>query len=85
MATLKATDVEYIGANADGGMVLGFSASEKVGFYGKAPVVQRAAAAAQATSAVGTASSADVTTGLKAAVIEIMNTLTAVGLWAGST
>jgi hypothetical protein len=33
-----------------------------------------------ATSAVGTASSADVTTTLKAAVIDIMNTLAALGL-----
>ena len=42
------------------------------------------AAAAQATSLVGTASSADVTSDLKAAVIEIMDTLKAVGLWKGS-
>lgn len=54
----------------------------KVGFYGTTPIVQRSGAA-QATSAVGTASSADVTTDLKAAVIEIMNTLQAVGLWKG--
>lgn len=85
MATLKGTDVQYIGANASGGMSLGYDATEKISFYGETPVVQRAAAAAQATSTVGTASSADVTTGLKAAVIEIMNTLTAIGIWAGST
>jgi hypothetical protein len=54
----------------------------KLGFYGTTPVAQRASAA-QATSLVGTASSADVTTDLKAAVIEIMNTLAAVGLWNG--
>ena len=58
------------------------SAGGTVGFYGTAPVTQRSSAA-QATSAVGTASSADVTTALKAAVIEIMNTLQAVGLWKG--
>lgn len=85
MATLKASDVEYVGSGMAGGTSLGISASEKISFYGVTPVVQRAAAAAQATSNVGTASSTDVTTGLKAAVIEIMNTLTAVGLWAGST
>ena len=61
----------------------GGSTSDKVAFYGTTPISQRAAAA-QATSAVGTASSADVTTDLKAAVIEIMNTLAAVGLWKGS-
>ena len=53
-----------------------------VGFYGTTPVTQRSSAA-QATSAVGTASSTDVTTALKAAVIEIMNTLQAIGLWKG--
>jgi hypothetical protein len=54
----------------------------KLGFYGTAPIAQRSGAA-QATSLVGTASSADVTSDLKAAVIEIMNTLAAVGLWNG--
>jgi hypothetical protein len=53
-----------------------------VGFYGKAPVAQRADAA-QATSLVGTASATAVDTNLKAAIIEIMNTLQAVGLWKG--
>jgi hypothetical protein len=54
----------------------------KIGFYGTTPIAQRSGAA-QATSLVGTASSADVTSDLKAAVIEIMNTLAAVGLWNG--
>jgi hypothetical protein len=54
----------------------------KAGFYGIAPIAQRAGAA-QATSLVGTASSADVTSDLKAAVIEIMDTLEALGLWNG--
>jgi hypothetical protein len=52
------------------------------GFYGATPIAQRSGAA-QATSLVGTASSADVTSDFKAAVIEIMNTLTALGLWNG--
>ena len=54
------------------------SATGKVGFYGTTPITQRTAAVA--TSAVGTASSTDVTTALKAAVIDIMNTLDARGL-----
>lgn len=62
---------------------VGASATSLVSFYGATPIAQRAGAA-QATSAVGTASSADVTTGLKAAVIEIMNTLAALGVWKGS-
>lgn len=61
----------------------GGATSDKVAFYGTTPVSQRAAAA-QATSLVATASSADVTSDLKAAVIEIMNTLTALGVWKGS-
>jgi hypothetical protein len=51
----------------------------KVGFYGTTPISLRTAAIA--TSAVATASSADVTTALKGAVIDIMNTLAALGLW----
>lgn len=51
--------------------------------YGSAPVAMRAAAA-QATSAVGTASATAVDTNLKAAVIEIMNTLIALGFWKGA-
>lgn len=66
-------DIDRIQMNAGG----------KAGFYGATPIVQRTGAA-QATSAVGTASSADVTTGLKAAVIELMNTMAALGLWRGS-
>lgn len=68
--------------NADG-TTLGYSTSDKVALYGVTAISQRAGAA-QATSLVGTASSADVTTDLKAAVLEIMNTLTAIGAWKGS-
>jgi hypothetical protein len=53
------------------------------GFYGTTPITQRAGAA-QATSLVGTASSTDVTSDMKAALIEVMNTLAALGLWSGS-
>jgi hypothetical protein len=63
--------------------VVGAATSSLVGFYGTTPIAQRSGAA-QATSLVGTASSADVTTDLKAAVIEIMNTLAALGVWKGS-
>lgn len=70
-------------SNPDG-TGLGQAAADKIGFYGLATPISQRAAAAQASSTVGTASSADVTTGLKAAVIEIMETLTALGLWKGS-
>jgi hypothetical protein len=74
---------EQVTYNSPDGAIIGNSATEKIGFYGKAPIAQRSNAA-QATSLVGTASSADVTSDLKAAVIEIMNTLIAYGLWKGS-
>ena len=76
------SSVEQVTYNSPDGATMGKSATEKISFYGTTPIVQRTAAIA--TSAVGTASSADVTTGLKAAVIDIMNTLEALGLWAGS-
>lgn len=64
------------------GTLLGQSVTDKIGLYGKTPIAQRSGAA-QATSLVGTASSTAVNTDLKAAVLEIMNTLAAVGLWKG--
>lgn len=65
------------------GCRIGGATSDKVAFFGTTPVSQRAAAA-QATSLVGTASSTDVTSDHKAALIEVMNTLQALGLWKGS-
>lgn len=63
------------------GAVLGNSASDKVGFYGKAPVAQRAySSAVHATSAL--ASSSDFGATQLAAVQEIQNTLIALGVWA---
>lgn len=53
------------------------------GFYGTTPIAIRAAGA-QATSLVGTASSTAVDTDVKAAIIEIMDTLAALGLWTGA-
>lgn len=82
MALPSAADTEVIGSGSPTGCTLGEAATEKISFYGTTPIVQRTAAIA--TSAVGTASSADVTTTLKAAVIDIMDTLEALGLWAGS-
>lgn len=53
------------------------------GFYGTTPIIQRAAAA-QATSLLSTASSTAIDTQTKAAILEIMNTLAALGLWKGA-
>lgn len=74
---------EYLGMGSDGGTIMGRSATDLISFYGDTPAAQRAAAA-QATSLVGTASSTAVNTDLKAAIIEIMNTLDALGLWKAS-
>lgn len=65
------------------GVSLGQSTTDLVSLYGVTPIVQRSGAT-QATSLVGTASSTAVDTALKAAVIEIMDTLTAIGVWKGS-
>lgn len=62
----------------------GQSTADKIGFYGLATPIVRRAGAAQATSLVGTASSADFNTDAKAALIEVMNTLTALNLWKGA-
>jgi len=65
------------------GSCLGQSATDKVAFYGAAPVAQRSGAA-QATSIIGTASLTALSTAQVAYLAEIGNTLTALGLWKGS-
>lgn len=75
--------VEYIGTNSPDGASFGYDTTEKISFYGETTIAQRSGAA-QATSLVGTASSTAVNTDLKAAIIEIMNTLDVLGLWKGS-
>ena len=69
--------------NPYGELQVGDATTDLVGFYNASAISQRKGAA-QATSLVGTASSADVTSDHKAALIEVMNTLTALGLWKGS-
>lgn len=69
--------------NPYGEVQIGDATTDLIGFYNASAISQRAGAA-QATSLVGTASSTAVDSDLKAAVIEIMNTLTAVGLWKGA-
>lgn len=64
-------------------IIVAQATSDTVGFYGDAGSARRAAAA-QATSLVGTASATAVDTNLKAAILEIMNTLDALNIWKGS-
>ena len=63
------------------GTRLGQSATDKLGFYGKAPIVQRASSN-QVSSVI--ASSTDFTATHLAVIQEIMNTLTALGIWKGA-
>ena len=60
MALPLGTDVEYLGANASGGMSVGKTTDELVSFHGVAPVAQASgsAQAALATDALATGAGA---------------------------
>lgn len=65
----------------DDGILVGASTSQKLAFYGTTAITQRAGAA-QATSLL--ASSTDFTATHLAALVEVMDTLKALGLWKGA-
>jgi hypothetical protein len=67
-----------VGDGNPDGTIFGGSATEKIGFYGATPVVQRASSV-QATLA----SSTDFAAAHAATLNEIVATLTALGLWKG--
>jgi len=72
---------ERIDYGSDDGSQWGTKATDKIGFYGKVPVVQRTfVASLHNTTAI--ASSTDFTAAHLAVVQEIMNTLRGIGLWA---
>lgn len=76
-------DYEQVTYNSPDGAIIGKSASEKIGFYGKVPVAQRAySSAVHASSAL--ASSADFGATQLAVVNEIQATLVALGVWASA-
>lgn len=77
--------IQQVSYNDDDGAVFGASATELIGFYGKAPSAQRASST-QATSVVSGVSTGAVSTNslVLAALLEVMSTLTALGLWKGS-
>ena len=78
MATYERLDY----GSADGCQI-GGAASDKVGFYGKVPVIQRPySSAVHATS--GMASSASFGATQLAIVVEIANTLVGLGIWASA-
>lgn len=74
-------NLAQVADGASQGAQVGVSATDKVGFYGTTPIVQRSGAA-QATTAVAVSSSFGATQ--LAAVQECMNALAALGLWKGS-
>ena len=77
---MAAQDYEQVTYNAPAGAQIGQSASEKIGFYGATPVVQRATATTHTTTNVVT--SASFGTLQVAQIQEIQNTLIAIGIWA---
>ena len=78
---MAAQDYEQVTYNSPDGAQIGQSATEKIGFYGKVPVIRRPySSAVHATS--GMASSASFGPTQLAIVVEIANTLTGLGIWA---
>lgn len=80
------TGPSLYGGDASGGSLLGASSASLIGFYGVAPVAQRASTSIQRTSNLSTVSGTiSVSTAALNQVIsslqEVMNTLAAVGLW----
>ena len=71
--------VEYIDSGNDDGIGIGQSATEKVGFYGKTPVVQPAATAqsAVATTAITTLVTTPTATDIAVAVNSLITRVSA--------
>ena len=77
---MASQDYEQVTYNGPAGAQIGASATDKIGFYGATPVVQRATASTHTTTAVVT--SASYGTLQVAQMQEVMNTLAGLGLWA---
>ncbi len=75
--------VEQITINDADGAQIGSSATQKVAFYGATPVAQRANLI-QAASVVSVSSNITIAASLTAWIVEVTNTLNALGLWKGS-
>ena len=72
---------ERLDYGSDDGCLIGGAATDKIGFYGKVPVIRRPySSAVHATS--GMVSSASFGATQLAIVVEIANTLTGLGIWA---
>ena len=80
---MAAQDYQQLTDGAPAGAVMGKAATEKIGFYGATPVVQRAAAT-QANSVVSVSSNITIAASLTAWIVEVTATLNALGIWKGS-
>ncbi len=81
--TMSSTTYEQITANSTDGAILCSVSSDKIGFWGKAPVAQRAyVASVHNTSAL--ASSTDFAAGQTAILKEVMSTLIGLGIYASA-
>ena len=81
--TLSSTTYEQITDNSTSGAIICSTSSDKVGFWGKVPVAQRAyVASVHNTSAL--ASSTDFAAGQTAILAEVMNTLIGLGIYASA-
>lgn len=72
------------GYGSPDGDTFGKAATSKISFYGVTPAAQRAAAI-QAASVVSATSYISVTSNLAAFAAEVAATLTALGLWKGTS
>lgn len=78
-----ATSYERLDYGSDDGVQIGGAATDKIGFYGKVPAVQRASAF-QAASVVSVSSNITIAASLTAWILEVTNTLVGIGIWKGS-
>lgn len=74
---------EQVTYNSPDGAQIGKSATEKVGFYGATPVVQRSNSI-QAASVVSVSSNITIAASLTAWIVEVTATLNGLGVWKGS-
>jgi hypothetical protein len=80
---MAAQDYEQVTYNSPDGAQIGQSATEKVAFYGKVPVVRRPySSAVHATSALVTSAGSLFVASHLAAIQEIQNTLIGLGIYA---
>lgn len=66
------------------GTVMGQSSTDLIGFYGVATPVARRASSIQATSVISSYSATTASALIGALLVEIANTLNALGVWKGS-